>query len=116
MKLVNTTSVGLWERSEEKQSRHYLFPKFGEQALLLLLHVPRCMQKGLPECRPMLFFDGCHIKVKFGGIIFAAVGIDPNDSIYPIALVVVEIESKASWKWFLQTLKTGDLGIVNTYP
>ena len=63
-----------------------------------------------------MFFDGCHIKIKFGGIILAAVGIDPNDSIYPIALVVVEIESKASWKWFLLTLKMDDLGIVNTYP
>jgi hypothetical protein len=55
----------------------------------------------LLECRPILFFDGCHIKIKFGGIILATVGIDPNDSIYPIAFVVVEVESKASWKWFL---------------
>ena len=116
MKLLNTTIVGLWERSEEKQSRHYLFPKFGEQALLLLLHVPRCMQKGLPKCRPILFFDGCHNKIKFGGVIFAAVGIDPNDSIYPIALVVVVVESKASWKWFLRILEKDALGIVDTCP
>jgi hypothetical protein len=44
-----------------------------------------------------------------------AVGIDPNDCIFPIALAVVEVESKASWKWFLETLKQ-DLGIQNTYP
>jgi hypothetical protein len=43
------------------------------------------------------------------------VGIDPNDCIYPIALAVVEVESKASQKWFLKTLKQ-DLGIVNTFP
>jgi hypothetical protein len=44
-----------------------------------------------------------------------AVDIDPNDCIYPIAIAVVEVESKATWKWFMQTLKE-DLGIINTYP
>ena len=44
-----------------------------------------------------------------------AVGIDPNDCIYPIAVAVVEVECKESWKWFLNTLKD-DLGIQNTYP
>jgi hypothetical protein len=42
-----------------------------------------------------------------------AVGIDPNDCIYPIALAIVEVESLATWKWFLETLKA-DLGIENT--
>ena len=44
-----------------------------------------------------------------------AVGIDPNDCIYPIALAIVEVESLATWKLFLETLKA-DLGIENTYP
>ena len=44
-----------------------------------------------------------------------AIGIDPNDCIYPIAFGVVEVESLATWKWFLKTLKQ-DLGIENTYP
>ena len=44
----------------------------------------------------------------------AAVGIDPNDDIYPIAFGIVEVESLASWKWFLQTLKE-DLGIDNCW-
>ncbi|CAN6251433.1 unnamed protein product [Urochloa humidicola] len=65
--------------------------------------------------RPLICLDGCHIKTKFGGQILIAVGIDPNDCIYPIALVVVEVESKVTWKWFLETLKQ-DLGILNTYP
>jgi hypothetical protein len=59
--------------------------------------------------------DGCHIKTKFGGQILTAADIDPNDCIYLIAIAVVEVESKATWKWFLQTLKE-DLGIINTYP
>lgn len=74
-----------------------------------------CKRGFLAGCRPLICLDGCHIKTKFGGQILTAVGIDPNDCIYPIAIAVVEVESKASWKWFLQTLKE-DLGIVNTYP
>jgi hypothetical protein len=55
-----------------------------------------CKRGFLAGCRPVLFLDGCHIKTKFGGIILTAVGIDPNDCIYPIALAVVEVESKAT--------------------
>jgi hypothetical protein len=44
-----------------------------------------------------------------------AVGIDPNDCIYPIAMAVVEVECKDSWLWFLNTLKS-DLVIESTYP
>jgi hypothetical protein len=47
--------------------------------------------------------------------LLTAVGVDPNDCIYPIAMVVVEVESLATWKWFLQTL-VEDLGIDNTSP
>ena len=59
--------------------------------------------------------DGCHIKTKYGGQLFTAVGIDGNDSIYPIAWGVTEVESTNSWKWFLTTFKN-DLNIINTGP
>jgi hypothetical protein len=41
--------------------------------------------------------------------------MDPNDCMFPIAIVVVENESLVTWKWFLKTLKD-DLKIDNTYP
>ena len=74
-----------------------------------------CKRGFLSACRPIICLDGCHIKTKFGGQLLTAVGMDPNDCIYPIAIAVVEVESLATWKWFLQKLKE-DLGIDNTYP
>jgi hypothetical protein len=55
------------------------------------------------------------LRQIYGGQILTAVGIDPNDCIYPIAIGIVEVECLASWKWFLQCLKD-DLGIQNSYP
>jgi hypothetical protein len=81
----------------------------------LYMSLDACKRGFLTACRPIICLDGCHIKTKFGGQILTAVGIDPNDCIYPIAIAIVEVESLATWKWFLETLKN-DLGIQNTYP
>jgi hypothetical protein len=70
----------------------------------------------LKGCRPVICLDGTHIKTKYGGQLLTAVGMDPNDCIYPIAVAVVEVENTETWTWFLNTLKQ-DLGIgSNTYP
>ena len=74
-----------------------------------------CKRGFLLGCRPIICIDGCHIKNRFGGVMLTAVGIDPNDCIYPIAIAIVEVEDTNSWKWFLNTLKE-DLGIENTRP
>ena len=74
-----------------------------------------CKRGFLEGCRPIICVDGCHIKTKYGGQLFTAVGIDGNDSIYPIAWGVTEVESTNSWKWFLTTFKN-DLNIINTGP
>ena len=81
----------------------------------LYVSLDACKRGFLAGCRPIICLDGCHLKTKHGGIMLTAIGIDPNDCIYPIAFGVVEVESLATWKWFLETLKQ-DLGIENTYP
>ncbi|EEC68507.1 hypothetical protein OsI_36776 [Oryza sativa Indica Group] len=80
----------------------------------LYFSLDACKRGFLSGCRPIICLDGCHIKTKFGGQLLTAVGIDPNNCIFPIAMAVVEVESLTTWSWFLQTLKD-DLGIVNTY-
>ncbi|KAM0875264.1 hypothetical protein ACQ4PT_036948 [Festuca glaucescens] len=74
-----------------------------------------CKRGFLAACRPIIFLDGCHLKTKFGGILLTAIGMDPNDCIFPVAFAIVEVENTSSWKWFLTALKQ-DLGIDNTAP
>ncbi|CAJ2636458.1 unnamed protein product [Trifolium pratense] len=60
-------------------------------------------------CRPIIGLDGAFLKGYYGGQILAAIGRDPNDQMLPIAIAVVEGETKETWKWFLELL-TNDLG------
>ncbi|CAL5421078.1 unnamed protein product [Camellia sinensis] len=65
------------------------------------------IQHGFKEgCRPFIAVDGCHLKGPFGGILLAAVGLDGNNGLYPIAIGVVESECKDSWAFFLYHLNT----------
>jgi len=45
-------------------------------------------------------------------MLLAAIGIDPNNSQYPVAFAVVEKENTSSWRWFLHLLSE-DLQIDN---
>ena len=56
----------------------------------------------LGGCRPFIGLDGCHIKHKFGGQILSATAKDANDNIFPVAMTVVEQETRESWIWFLE--------------
>ncbi|KAK8557197.1 hypothetical protein V6N13_013473 [Hibiscus sabdariffa] len=64
-------------------------------------------------CRPIIGLDGCHMKGYYQGHLLAVVGIDADDSIYPIAFAVVESENQSSWNWFLEILDN-DLEINNS--
>ena len=57
-----------------------------------------CKRGFLSACSPIICLDGCHIKTKFGGQLLTAVGMDPNDCIYLIAIAIGEVESLATWK------------------
>lgn len=60
-------------------------------------------------CRPLISLDGCFLKGYYGGYLLCVVGQDANNEIFPIAYVVMDVEDKENWKWFL-TLLHQDLG------
>ena len=59
----------------------------------------------LNGCSPFLFFDGCHLRGRYGGVLLSAVSTDANCGIFPVAWAVVESECKESWGFFLQCLE-----------
>nr|KAJ0208438.1 hypothetical protein LSAT_V11C500283920 [Lactuca sativa] len=52
-------------------------------------------------CRRVIGLDGCFLKGIYRGQLLAAVGWDANNHIYPLAWAVVTVESKETWKWFV---------------
>ena len=64
--------------------------------------------------RHLICLDGCWLKGEYGGHLLAAIGIDPNDCIYPIAWVVVHNECTETWTWFFELLKN-DLEMWNSH-
>jgi hypothetical protein len=68
------------------------------------------MKNGFREgCRPVVGVDACFLKGHYKWQLMAAVGRDANNNMYPIAMAVVEAETKDSWTWFLEAL-VADLG------
>ena len=85
-------------------------PKF--MRLYICLHA---LKKGWKEgCRRIIGLDGCFIKGYHTGKLLTAVGVDPNNQMYPIAYALVESECRDSWEWFLELLGK-DLEINNSY-
>lgn len=68
----------------------------------------------LTACRPLFGLDGSFLKGAAGGVFFTAVGIDPNNGLYPTAFAATEGETKDFWIWFL-TLLREDLKIEKDY-
>ncbi|KAK3229926.1 hypothetical protein Dsin_001807 [Dipteronia sinensis] len=73
------------------------------------------LKKGWKEgYRPILGLDGCFIKGYHVGQLLTAVGVDPNNQIYPVAYALVESECKETWLWFLELLGV-DLELNNSH-
>jgi hypothetical protein len=60
-------------------------------------------------CRPIIGLDGCFLKGPYKGQLLSAISRDGNNNMYPVAIAVVEAETKDSWIWFLESLLS-DLG------
>nr|GMD95392.1 uncharacterized protein LOC109172155 [Ipomoea batatas] len=72
-----------------------------------------CKEGFISGCRPIIGLDGCHLKgSQKGGQLLSAIGLDGDNSIFPVAFAIVEGELKDSWCWFLKLLDN-DLNLSN---
>ena len=78
----------------------------------LYVCIDACKRGFLDGCRPVVGLDGCHLRRPHKGVLLTALGIDPNNQLFPVIYAVVEIENKHTWRWFLTELKH-DLQITN---
>ncbi|GJZ44655.1 multidrug resistance-associated protein 5 [Tanacetum coccineum] len=60
-------------------------------------------------CRKIIALDGCFLQSPNQGEILTAIRRDGNNHIYLVAWVVVNVENKDNWTWFLELLEE-DLG------
>jgi thiaminase len=51
---------------------------------------------------PVVGLDACFLKGMYKEQFMSALGRDANNNMYPIAMAVVEAETKDSWTWFLE--------------
>ena len=53
----------------------------------------------------MIGVDGTFLRGYARGILLTAIGIDADDSMYPLAFAVTQKENTFNWKWFIGLLK-----------
>ncbi|KAK3185127.1 hypothetical protein Dsin_032413 [Dipteronia sinensis] len=63
------------------------------------------LKKGWKEgCRPILGLDGFFIKGHHMQQLLTAIGVDPNNLMYPVAYALMDSECRETWLWFLELL------------
>ncbi|XP_073122927.1 uncharacterized protein [Henckelia pumila] len=72
---------------------------------LLFICFNSCATGFISGCRPLIFFDGTHIKNKYKGNILVSVAKDANDDLFTLAYAVVDSENDDNWGWFCFHLK-----------
>lgn len=63
-----------------------------------------CISGFTNGCRPLLELDRAPLKGKYLGTILCAAAVDADDGMFPLAIVVADIESDENLNWFLLEL------------
>ncbi|KAI3707878.1 hypothetical protein L2E82_36777 [Cichorium intybus] len=92
----NPGSVVEIDLQTEGEKKHFLH---------FFISLTACSKGFLAGCRPYIGLDACHLKGKFNGVLAAAISIDGNHGMFPVAYGVLESENTNSWTWFLKSLE-----------
>ena len=111
--LCRTEKVQPWQYSSNEDTHTFnkgdLAAEMDLQAGLpyfkrLYIYWSGCKQGFKVICRPIIRLDVCHLKTKIRGQLMVAVAKDPNEEYFPLAVAMVEAETKDSWIWFINLL------------
>ncbi|XP_026419534.1 uncharacterized protein LOC113315473 [Papaver somniferum] len=59
----------------------------------------------LDGCRKIIGLDACHLYGKYGGVLLVATGLDGQNGLVPLGIMVCRNETIENWKIFLKDLK-----------
>ncbi|XP_026431647.1 uncharacterized protein LOC113328868 [Papaver somniferum] len=59
----------------------------------------------LAGCRKIIGLDACHLYGKYGGVLLVATGLDGQNGLIPLGIMVCRNETIENWKIFLKDLK-----------
>ncbi|KAL0332951.1 UNVERIFIED_CONTAM: hypothetical protein Scaly_2196600 [Sesamum calycinum] len=78
--------------------------KLGVQMLHYVFWAFRLCIKEFRCCRNVISVDGTHLYTKYKHKLLVVVTLDANQQVLPLAFTLVDEESLASWRWFLEML------------
>ncbi|KAL0350940.1 UNVERIFIED_CONTAM: hypothetical protein Sradi_4243200 [Sesamum radiatum] len=120
LKAAREQVYGTWESSVKKLPRFMAFlqklnpgtvvelnldtDRPGVQMLHYVFWAFRPCIEGFRSCRNVISVDGTHLYTKYKHKLLVAVTLDANQQVLPLAFALVDEESLASWRWFLQIL------------
>nr|GEV51794.1 hypothetical protein CTI12_AA204890 [Tanacetum cinerariifolium] len=83
---------------EETESGNYYFRRF-------YVFLKGVKEGWLAGYRKVIGMDCCFLKHTYRGELLVAMGRDVNNHMYPIAWVVVKVESNENWCWFISFIQ-----------
>lgn len=63
-----------------------------------------CIDGFMAGCRPFLGLDRVHMPSTFKGVLLAAMGVDADNQIFPLAFGLVAAELTSVCSWFCKLL------------
>ncbi|KAI4310883.1 hypothetical protein MLD38_035829 [Melastoma candidum] len=96
-------SVGWVARSVEARVRDN--PQYKPKEILQDIRDLHGVSVSYMQAWPLLEIDRVDLKGKYLGSLFCAAAVDADDSLFPLAVAVVDSETDENWMWFMSELR-----------